>query len=166
MKYKDIEGYEGLYRLYEDGRCWSYRNRKFLVKNLNQDGYYTYTLSKDNVVKNRPLHRWLYLTFVGPIPADRQINHKDGVKTNNALDNLEVVTAQENTRHAWQMGLARRIYPLDKKPSRRRLRSDAKKVYEMRREGMPKEELAGLFGMAPADIDLLEDKYKKYWRAA
>lgn len=43
--------------------------------------------------------------FHGPIPEDKEINHKDGNTANNALANIETVTHSENMIHALQMGL-------------------------------------------------------------
>jgi len=52
------------------------------------------------------VHRAVMLAFVGPCPPGKQVNHRDGVKTNNRLDNLEYVTGSENMQHAARMGLA------------------------------------------------------------
>lgn len=51
------------------------------------------------------VHSLMMAAFVGPCPKGYNINHKDGVKSNNVLDNLEYVTPKENTRHARRLGL-------------------------------------------------------------
>lgn len=50
-------------------------------------------------------HRFIFEAARGPIPADREINHRNGVKTDNRIDNLELVTHAENVRHAYRTGL-------------------------------------------------------------
>ena len=51
-------------------------------------------------------HRMIWEHFNGPIPPELQINHINGVKTDNRLQNLELVTQSENTKHAYRTGLA------------------------------------------------------------
>ncbi len=51
------------------------------------------------------LHILIMETFSGECPVGKQINHKDGNKRNNRLDNLEYVTPKENMRHSYDMGL-------------------------------------------------------------
>lgn len=48
-------------------------------------------------------HRLVYEAFVGPIPEGMQINHKNGVKDDNRVENLEIATPSENTRHAYHV---------------------------------------------------------------
>ena len=55
----------------------------------------------------RPLHCIVWETFIGEIPDSMQINHIDGDKHNNCLENLELVTPSENMCHAWKMGLCK-----------------------------------------------------------
>jgi hypothetical protein len=51
------------------------------------------------------VHRMVMLAFVGPVPSECEVNHKDGDKTNNRPENLEYKTGLENIRHAWENGL-------------------------------------------------------------
>ena len=51
-------------------------------------------------------HRLIWEAVNGPIPADKQINHINGVKIDNRIENLEVVTPHENVLHAYRTGLA------------------------------------------------------------
>jgi len=53
------------------------------------------------------VHQLVYESFKGMVPKGLQINHKNGNKTDNRLDNLEVVTQRENTKHAYETGLAK-----------------------------------------------------------
>ena len=52
---------------------------------------------------NKLVHRLVWETFVGPIPKGMQINHKNGVKFDNRLENIEVCTPSENTRHGFRV---------------------------------------------------------------
>jgi len=51
-------------------------------------------------------HRIIWEFVNGPIPDGMQINHINGIKHDNRIDNLEVVTQSENTKHAYRIGLA------------------------------------------------------------
>ena len=60
----------------------------------------------DGSKTNQLVHRLVLLAFIGEHPEGKNIvNHKDGDKTNNSLENLEWVTSQENTQHAVDTGL-------------------------------------------------------------
>ena len=67
------------------------RNRThYLIVDLCRDGKYT----------KKAVHRLVWEAFNGPIPGRLEINHKDLIRTNNRLDNLELVTHQQNMKHA------------------------------------------------------------------
>jgi hypothetical protein len=69
-------------------------------------GYLYVGLCKEGAVKKHKVHRLVALAWLGePSDARLQINHIDGVKTNNALENLEWVTASQNRKHAFAIGL-------------------------------------------------------------
>lgn len=115
--WKDIEGYEGLYQVSNSGRVKSLERykenhsklqkveEKIKTVSIDNIGYYRVCLYKDNKLKNARVHRLVAQTFI-PNPDNlREVNHKDGNKLNNNIDNLEWVTSSENNKHAWNTGL-------------------------------------------------------------
>lgn len=68
-------------------------------------GYVSVTIQEDHVSVPRLAHRLVAEAFIGPVPAGQEVNHIDGIKTNNRPSNLEYVTRAQNIRHAIQTGL-------------------------------------------------------------
>lgn len=122
MVWVDIKGYENYYEISDNGRVRSKnrtvvdkigRTRSWEGKLLNPDiapnGYYRVSFSVNRNRKQFYIHRLLAEYFI-PNPNDLpQVNHKDGNKLNNDLDNLEWVTVQENTIHAYKNGLINHV---------------------------------------------------------
>lgn len=102
--WKDIEGYEGLYRVSSSGKVFSVRHNNILKERFNR-GYVFYNLSVDGVKKNVAAHRLVAQAFI-PNPENKaQVNHLDENPGNNRVDNLDWVTAKEN--HEWGTRTAR-----------------------------------------------------------
>ena len=72
---------------------------------LTSRGYEMVTLLCQGKRNPFLLHRLIYATFGGDIPDGMEINHIDGVKTHNWIQNLEVLTPKENIAHAERTGL-------------------------------------------------------------
>ena len=105
------------------------------------------------------LHELVALAFIGPRPAGREINHIDGVKTNNVASNLEYVSHAENMRHARRLGLL---------PSGRRARKshltedDVRAMREAWAAGARGVDLSIHFGVATATVSHIVNR--KTWR--
>lgn len=81
---------------------------KILKDGWQGRGYRIVSLSNRETGRTRLVHQLVMLAFVGPPPADMEINHKDGDKTNNRLTNLEYCTTAYNHAHAARTGLKAR----------------------------------------------------------
>jgi hypothetical protein len=81
------------------------RKERVLSQAKSRDGYKHVLLQKDKIRKNMLVHRLVYMAFHGEIPSGFEINHKDANKSNNRLDNLELVTRSDNLKHAWDNNL-------------------------------------------------------------
>lgn len=103
--FKDIRGYEGLYRISNIGRVYSLKTNKYLSANKHRCGYMKVTLFNDGKAKTFLVHRLVAANFIANPNKYRDINHKDGNKTNNVVDNLEWCTVSENTKHAFDNNL-------------------------------------------------------------
>lgn len=68
-----------------------------------KDGYFDFWLWTNGKPTRRKAHRVVWEAFNGPIPSGMVINHKNGVKDDNRLQNLEVVTPGENTAHGFRV---------------------------------------------------------------
>ena len=71
----------------------------------NTRGYLTLTLRKDNQPETRSVHRLVAEAFLGGPHPGLDVNHIDGDKTNNCIENLEWCTREENVRHAVRLGI-------------------------------------------------------------
>lgn len=113
---KAIPGYPD-YLATEDGNVFSIKKNKWLKNSLMTNGYYVTTLrNMSNTKKTIFIHRILGITYLENPNNYPMINHKNGVKADNRLENLEWVSASQNIQHAWNTGLIKRAY---KKPSLR-----------------------------------------------
>lgn len=100
---KEIVGFP-MYTLHEDGQIYSKFRQRFLQPTVDTTGYPIVVLRNNSGKFKKSIHRLLAEHYL-PNPENKpQVNHKDGIKTNFALSNLEWTTAKENCAHANQMG--------------------------------------------------------------
>lgn len=112
--WRPIKDYEGFYEVSNLGRLKSlertdckgqHRKERILKQGLDTDGYTLIILSKDRVRSTKKPHRLAAQAFI-PNPHNLpQINHIDGVKTNNHVTNLEWCDTSHNIKHALRVGL-------------------------------------------------------------
>ena len=81
------------------GKTWAGDTASRSVKVRKLKGYMLASLCRDGVYVRRGVHRLMWEAFNGPIPGRLEINHKDLDRSNNRLDNLELVTHQQNAQH-------------------------------------------------------------------
>ena len=86
------------YEVFEDGRIYSYKKKKFLKPSKLPNGYQQVCLTdNDGKQKMFYLHRVVWEAVTGaPIPKGYEINHISEVKTSNMISNLELVSHKEN----------------------------------------------------------------------
>jgi hypothetical protein len=105
---------QGNYLIYQDGRLFSEQTKKFKKWSKDTNGYMRCTIWNNNKSITVSQHRLLAEIFI-PNPLNKlQVNHINGVKYDNRLENLEWVTQSENGLHSFANGLQKVTKPCKK----------------------------------------------------
>lgn len=98
-KWLKVKGYEERYEISDMGRIRRLSDGGLMRPAINQNGYQHIVLSKDGVAKDFRVHRLVAEHFIENKEHKRDVNHKNGIKTDNRAANLEWLTHSENELH-------------------------------------------------------------------
>ena len=112
-EWKDIKGFKGIYQISNTGFVKSLRRKRgvcsggervvkesVLKNSLNNTGYHRVNLSNMRNNNYKLVHRLVCIAFIPNPKNKRTVNHKNGIKTDNHINNLEWATDAENIRHS------------------------------------------------------------------
>lgn len=132
--WKDIKGYERLYQVSNLGRIKSLERKvisynrgrtyertypeKILKQAKDKDGYVQVNLSKNGKGRTRKVHRLVAQAFISNFEEKPEVNHINGIRDDDRVDNLEWCTSSENNIHAYKV--LKRGYKLPNKEQRKK----------------------------------------------
>lgn len=144
-----IKGFED-YEIFEDGKVYSHKSKKYLKFQM-RSGYYYVELCKDGKGYKKDIHRLLGEHFIDGYFEGAVINHIDGNKLNNDLDNLEWVTFSDNLQHALNTGL--RVIPSgDDNPNTKLSSTDKLQILDLYEYGFSQYDIAKMYGVSQNTI--------------
>lgn len=144
--WREVVGYEGIYSVSDFGRVRIQTSGYVLSTKLDKDGYEKVRLTRNRKRTTYSVHRIVMAAFVGIRPVDMEVNHIDGVKTNNAISNLEYCTSRHNKLHAFRTGLRYPTYTSDL------TESDILRIRELRLSGVKGKDIAFMYHKSTAQI--------------
>lgn len=107
-----VAGFEGVYEVSNIGRVKRVKAGRGVVvgrclrASIDREGYPYVSLSKNGCAITRRVHQLVAVAFIGPYPVGHEVNHRDLLKPNNRVWNLEYVTRAGNIQHANDNGHA------------------------------------------------------------
>jgi len=128
---------------------------RLLKGKMSSLGYQLVHLHK----KNKPVHRLVMLAFVGP--SDLSVNHKNGIKTDNRLVNLEYCTHSQNQKHAYETGLRTHAFGNQTGIRNRQAKLTPTQVLAIREETGSCRTLANRFGVSPQHISRIKNGLRR-----
>lgn len=146
----------------DDGRIWSEKSQHFMAQHNDKNGYKKVRLSTTDVAPGKThtfsVHRLVLENFC-PIEGMEflQVNHKDGNKNNNRLENLEWMTCQENINHAIENHLRAEINGAAKLTQEQVI-----DIYKRSHSGESNTALGKEYGLHPDSIGRIRNK--KLWK--
>ena len=111
--WKDIKGYEGMYKISSYGNVMSLKKSKprILKPCANDRGYLLICLCKNGHIKTQRMARLVAKAFIANPDKLPEVNHKDGNVLNNNVNNLEWVSRRENNTHMCMLYKKSSKYP-------------------------------------------------------
>ena len=146
-EWRDVEGYEGVYQVSNLGRVKNFSTSKVLKLIVHEKGRLYVKLCKKGAYKMMFVHVLVARAFIPNPECKPQVNHKNGIKTDNRVENLEWVTASENLLHAYEIGL--------KVSARRKLSVEDVLYIRENPDGLTRKQLAKMFGICVSTLDMV-----------
>ena len=154
--WKEIVGYPN-YQVSNSGKIKSIcYNKERMLKPQNMNGYLRVGLSKNGKVNLFLIHRLVAITFLENIKNSDFINHKNGIKSDNRVENLEWCNASENLNHALVNNL--RIMP--KGINHHKAKLTEEQILEIRKSNLSQTELALMYNVKQPLISSIINKKK------
>lgn len=132
----------------------SFRERK-LAQCAGRHGYLEVAAAKNNKRVKHLVHRLIGMAFVDGYEPHLTINHIDGNKLNNSINNLEWVSLARNTQHQWETGLA--DLRGENQPSHKLTSKQVVYIRKLLREGVNPHTISIVAGVSDALIYLIRD---------
>ena len=151
------------YTITSDGLIYSDNSGLMKTRNRAGTNYQIINLSKlDGSKRTFRVHRLVMMAF-NPVENmdELEVNHIDGNKKNNKLENLEWCTASENQIHAFKTGLNKSRRGEESNFSKL-TNDDVKKVFELREKGFLQREIAEIVGCTKSNISCI--LRGKFWK--
>lgn len=170
----DIKGYEGLYKINDNFEIESLdryktnqKGNKIFIKGiilkqfLDNWGYKQVYLYKNGKKKTIKVHRIIAEAFI-PNPEHKEtVNHINGIKTDNRIENLEWCTNKENFNHAIKNGLV--VHYGENNKLAKLTDNKVREIFKLRKSGMTHINISKIFGVSrPVISNILARKYWKH----
>ena len=155
-EWRDVVGYEGLYMVSNLGNVKSlpkrarHRNERTMKLSIGGGGYLYAHLRKNGKDAQKLVHRLVAEAFIENTEDKPQVNHIDGNRCNNNINNLEWVTCSENQLHAYRVLNRVRSTGGTPRPTKRKLTRE--QVIEIRASNESQSSLARMYGVGQHTI--------------
>jgi hypothetical protein len=166
--WKSVVGYEGLYDVSDEGQIRRVapgrrtHPGRIVVGGVSKGRYrivklYRGTTKSD--FRGFSVHGLVAAAFLGPRPERGEVNHKNGIKTDNRLENLEYTTRLGNARHAAVNGLLRNG---ERVVGSKLTADNVRSIRALSAFGVPKRRIAKMFGIAHSTTQSIIDR--RWWK--
>lgn len=164
LEWRPVRGFEEQYEISSEGDLRSLPRRgawggRIRAKGQHASGYITYQLWHGGTHTNKYAHRLVAEAWLGNPKEGLEVNHKDGNKKNNRVDNLEWVSPSCNIQHAFSLGLCTRKVGAQNKHSKHPELFEP--IFKLYNEGISCRRIAEKFNIPTRYVYLLMLRIRK-----